>query len=85
MKAFHFLIFALAFATLAPARPVVIEESATLTRPDASWTFGRFGVAIDGDFALVSGERVVPDSTSPDFVRWEGVVYLYRRSGANWK
>ena len=84
MKAFHFAMLALAFATLAHARPVVIEESATLTRPDAAWTFGRSGVAIDGDFALVSGERAVFDPTTGGFVRTEGLAYLYRRSGVNW-
>jgi hypothetical protein len=81
MKTFHFAMLTFAFATLAHARPVVIEESATLTRPDAAWTFGQFGVAIDGDFALVSGNRAVSDTTG---VRKEGVAYLYRRSGVNW-
>jgi len=84
MKTFRFAMLMFAFATLAHARPVVIEESATLTRPDATWTFGRFGVAIDGDYALVSGERVVSDSTAPSGVRWDGVAYLYRRSGTQW-
>jgi hypothetical protein len=63
---------------------VVIEESATLTRPDATWTFGRYGVAIDGDLALVLGDRVVSDPTAPSGVRWDGVAYLYRRSGTQW-
>jgi hypothetical protein len=84
MKAFHFAMLTFAFATLAHARPVVIEESTTLTRPDAAWTFGRFGVAIDGDYALVSGERVVSDPNAESGVRWEGVAYLYRRSGTQW-
>jgi hypothetical protein len=84
MKTFRFAMLMFAFATLAHARPVVIEESATLTRPDAAWTFGRFGVAIDGDYALVSGERVVSDPNGESGVRWDGVAYLYRRSGTQW-
>jgi hypothetical protein len=84
MKTFRFAMLTFALATLAHARPVVIEESARLTRPDAAWTFGRSGVAIDGDFALVSGDRVVSDPTAAGGVREEGVAYLYRRSGVNW-
>ena len=60
MKMFRVALCALAFAGLAQARPIVIEETATLSPPDSSWQyFGRFGVAIDGDFALVSGERFI--------------------------
>lgn len=74
-----------AFVGLAQARPVVIEEAATLTRPDSSWQgFGSFGVAIDGDFALVSGTRQVPDSTQPGGTRNEGAAFLYRHIGTSW-
>jgi len=80
MKAFWFALCAL--AGLAQARPVVLEESATLTPPDASWTyFGSFGVAIDGDWALISGERYVDADGGP---RHEGAAFLYRRSGNSW-
>lgn len=84
MKTFPFAMLTFAFATLAHARPVVIEESATLRPPDATWIFGESGVAIDGDFALVSGERHVSDPATGAFVRTDGVAYLYRRSGVNW-
>ena len=52
------LICLLASLASAEPRPLVLQESALLQPPDASWeAFGRFGVAIDGDWALVSGER----------------------------
>jgi hypothetical protein len=85
MKAFRVAILALAIAGGAQARPIVFEEVATLTRPDPSWEyFGRFGVAIDGDFALVSGERFVADPGAPSGQRHEGAAFLYQRSGASW-
>jgi hypothetical protein len=85
MKVLRLALVALAFVGVAHARPVVIEETARLTNPDPAWDhFGRFGVAIDGDFALVSGERVRADPTSPSGARQEGVVFLFRRSGNNW-
>jgi hypothetical protein len=74
-----------AFVGLAQARPVVLEEVATITRPDASWqSFGSFGVAIDGDYALVSAERFVDDPSAPNGQRHEGAAFLYLRSGTSW-
>jgi hypothetical protein len=85
MKALRIALLCLAIAGMASARPVVLEEVATLTRPDASWTyFGRAGVAIDGDYALVSGERFIPDPNAEGGVRHEVAAFLYRRSGSNW-
>src|SRR5688572_23476027 len=71
------------FTGIANARPVVIEDSAVLARPDASWQyFGRFGVAVDGDYALVSGERYVPDPAAEGGQRHEGAAFIYRRASA---
>jgi len=54
----------LGFSTLAAARPVVIEETATLTNPDPT-AFPQFGrmVATNGEYALVLGAR--DDLTDP--------------------
>jgi hypothetical protein len=76
------IAFAAAVPVPALARPVVIEESAALTSPDPAWTFGRYGVAIDGDYALISGSRVVQDPEGE--VHEEGTAFLYRRSGTSW-
>src|SRR3954447_19821726 len=79
------VLCALALAGLAHGGPLVIEPSASLSPPDASWQYvGRFGVAIDGDFALVSGERSVADPSQPDGQRHEGAALIYQRSGTNW-
>lgn len=85
MKMFLSVILALAFASITNARPVVLEEVATLTPPEGSWEgFGRYGVAIDGNSALVSGERWVEDPDAASGFRHEGAVFLYRRSDTSW-
>jgi hypothetical protein len=85
MKGLCVAIFAITFMGLSQARPVVIEQVATLTPPDPSWTFfGRIGVAIDGDFALVSGERFVEDPHAEGGIRHDGAALLYGRSGTSW-
>ena len=85
MKAFRFAVFALVLVSVAHARPVVLEEVAILAPPDTSWRYlGRFGVAIDGDFALVSAERYPPSPWDPGEVIHEAAALLYQRSGSSW-
>jgi hypothetical protein len=68
-------------STLVQARPDVHEEVATLPAPtDQAWQYlGRFGVAIDGDWALVSAQRAAASGTG-----FEAAALLYRRSGTQW-
>ena len=86
MKVFRLALLTLAFSALAHARPVVIENVFALRPPpDASWEIlGGFGVAIDGDYALVSGERDVADASAPSGVRHDAAVFIYKRSGTSW-
>jgi len=84
MKAvFTLLAIVFSSTSFAAMRPNVVEDVATLANPDPRWQyFGRFGVAIDGDFAVVSGERFVPDGSGGN--RHEGAIFLYQRSGSGW-
>ena len=67
-------------------RAMVLEESASIMPPTSSWRyFGRFGVAIDGDYALVLAERFVVDPNSELGTRREGTAFLYLRSGSDWQ
>jgi hypothetical protein len=85
MKGRILALCALALAGIAHGGPLVIEQSATIVPPDASWRyFGRFGVAIDGDFALISGDRFVADAAQPNGQRHEGAALIYQRSGTTW-
>lgn len=86
MKALRACILLVGASTLASARPVIIEETATLTNPDpvAYAQFGRM-VATNGEYALVLGSR--DDITNPsgedDLQRRDAL--LYRRIAGQWQ
>lgn len=63
------------------ARPVIIEESATLTAPDPALTpeFGR-EVATNGEYALISGFR--DESSHANALHY--YAFLYRRINGQW-
>ena len=86
MNSFRAALFALLFVGAAFARPVVLEEVATLSPPpDGTWDrLGRLGVAIDGEFALANAERSFPDPYQESGIRYEVAVFIYQRSGTNW-
>ena len=86
MNSFRAAVCALLFTGAAFAQPVVLEEVATLTPPpDGTWNrLGRLAVAIDGDFALASAERSIPDPSEESGIRAEAAAFLYQRSGTNW-
>jgi hypothetical protein len=78
------LALALSSMAMAAPRPFVVEDVAALSTPESRWQyFGRFGVAIDGDYAVVSGERYVPDSATGG-TRHEGTIFTYHWSGSSW-
>ncbi|MET0533171.1 MAG: hypothetical protein ABW171_03015, partial [Steroidobacter sp.] len=74
----------IACAATAQNRPINIEESETIAKPDASWEyFGRF-VAVDGDWALVQADRFVEDPGAELGTRRDGAAMLFNRSGGTW-
>lgn len=84
MKTILLIVCALIFAAAAQARPQVIEETWTISPPDDSWTyFGRF-VAVDTSWALVQGDRFVPDPEAEGGTRHDGAALLYEKVGTNW-
>jgi hypothetical protein len=78
MKSLRYAVFALLLVGVAQARPIVLEEVATLPAPPGpAWTFlGRIGVAIDLNYALVLAERAIEEEPY-----WEAAALLYRREG----
>jgi hypothetical protein len=72
-----------AFSTVF-ARPAVIEESATITSPDSSWEYFGRHVAVDGDWALVQGDRFIPDASDENGIRHDGAALLFRKENNRW-
>src|SRR5262245_26447833 len=67
------------------ARPVVLERTATIAVPDS--TYGGFGgaLAIDGDYAIISGSRYIPaPDGNPDNDDSRIAFWLLQRSGTQW-
>ncbi|MEO8062796.1 MAG: hypothetical protein ABI821_08610 [Pseudomonadota bacterium] len=72
------------FVVAANARPVVIEQSASFGSPDPAYSTFAADVAIDGDFAVVSAGRSVPDSALVPGGEKYLTAFLFARSGNKW-
>jgi hypothetical protein len=68
-----FLTVAFAVPVVAPAGPLIIEETAKITSPNPAYLFP-VSVAVDGDWLIATGTRDVPDSDRQDNSTW-----LYQR------
>jgi len=76
-----FAIAAIA-ASVAHARPVVIEHTSRIAIPDSSYYPFVWAVAIDTDDAVIMGTKEVPDPGSyPDS---QTTSWLFKRNGSNW-
>lgn len=78
------VVLALGVACAAQARPVVIEDLGSFGTPDPLYEGFGASVAVDGDFALVTGSRSEPDPEDPSTTRTFLTAFLYRRSGNGW-
>src|SRR5688572_12478948 len=67
----------------ADPRPLVIEDAQRITAPDSRYTDFGGQVAIDGDWAIVTGRRVVDDEPGAPPTTMQA-AFLYRRVGATW-
>jgi len=82
MKSVIACVWLACVASLASARPIVIDPSATLTNPDpvAYRQFGRM-IATNGEYALVLGSL---DETNGDEIMHRAAL-LYRRVAGSWQ
>ena len=83
LQPLRFLLAAAAFAASAStaSRPVVIEETQRLERPQAGWTFFGESVAIDGDWALATA---IYSASGTYEYPYRQMALLYRRTGSVW-
>lgn len=87
MKTLPGLLLACCALAVAQARPLVLQESARFTNPDAA-TYPYFAsdVAVDGDDAIATLERYIdaPEGGDPWDISHDVAVYLFHRSGTGW-
>src|SRR5688572_29708321 len=72
-----------AAAVHADPRPLVIEDVQRITTPDSRYTDFGGEVAIDGDWAVVTGRRAVDNEPGAPPTTMQA-AFLYRRVGATW-
>jgi hypothetical protein len=77
--AFCVAVFSVLCAAAAGARPITLEPLSSFASPDPAYTGFADGVAIDGDYAIVTAGRSVPD-LDQSFA----TAFLFQRSGAQW-
>ncbi len=83
-------LLALGVLGIAAARPIVIENLSTFASPDPAYAsngqHNRFadGVAIDGDYAIATGTRLVEDPTDAEPPHNVRTAFLFKRSGTGW-
>ncbi|HEY6126443.1 MAG TPA: hypothetical protein VIV63_17445, partial [Steroidobacteraceae bacterium] len=84
MKSAFACILLVGAASLASARPVVIEETTTLTNPNPT-AYAQFGrmVATNGEYALVLGSRDSVDEQYNEIQTRDAL--LYRRVAGQWQ
>src|SRR5689334_5416247 len=84
MKSICLAVIALTLASLGHTRPNVIDEWARLPLPtDRNWqSVGSFGVAIDGDWALVSAIAPCPEC---EFDYSNAAALLYHYTAGSWQ
>jgi hypothetical protein len=86
MKSVYAWALLVGVSSLATARPIVIEETATLTNPSPA-AYAQFGrqVATNGEYALVLGSRDgPPDPVIGSEPRYRDAL-LYRRIAGRWQ
>lgn len=76
------VLIALLFSAAAWSRPVILQSTESIPSPDPTYTsFGNL-VAIDGDWAIITGEKI--DDPNDEFSAVTQTAYLYRRVNARW-
>src|SRR5690349_7703544 len=76
---------ALALASAAIARPVVIEDLSSFGTPDAAYPDFGGAVAIDGVNAIVLATRPIPNPDNPPRPRRGQTAFLYHLTGTTWQ
>ena len=65
------------------ARPAILQSTETIPPPDPTYTYFGYGLAIDGDWAIITGEKWEnPDDY--EFSAITATAYLYRRVNSRW-
>jgi hypothetical protein len=79
MRLALFVALSIASAGPAAARPITVEPTSSFTTPDPAYDGFATDVAIDGDYAIVTAGRSVPELDEAYLT-----AFLFQRSGTRW-
>ena len=80
-RVFSVLVTLLLSAT-ALSRPVILQSTETIPSPDPTYTWFGNGLAIDGDWAIITGEKV--EDPNDEYSAITQTAFLYRRVNSRW-
>jgi hypothetical protein len=72
----------LLLSATALSRPVILQSTETIPSPDPTYTYFGYGLGIDGDWAIITGEKV-EDPNDPYSVITQ-TAFLFRRVNSHW-
>jgi hypothetical protein len=75
------LLTLLLSATALP-RPVILQSTETIPPPDPTYTYFGYGLAIDGDWAIITGEKWQDPNDAYSAITQ--TAYLFRRVNSRW-
>jgi len=72
----------LLLSATALSRPVILQSTETIPSPDPTYTSFGNGLAIDGDWAIITGEKV--EDPNDEYSAITQTAFLFRRVNSRW-
>lgn len=76
------ILVALLLSATALSRPVILQSTETIPSPDRTYTSFGNDLAIDGDWAIITGEKV--EDPNDEYSLITQTAYLFRRVNSRW-
>jgi hypothetical protein len=64
------------------SRPVILQSTETIPSPDPTYTYFGYGLGIDGDWAIITGEKV--EDPDDEYSAITQTAFLFRRVNSHW-
>jgi len=64
------------------SRPVILQSTETIPSPDPTYTYFGYGLGIDGNWAIITGEKV--ENPDEEFSAITQTAFLFRRVNSRW-
>ena len=76
------VLVTLLLSATALSRPVILQSTETIPSPDPTYTYFGYGLAIDGDWAIIIGEKW--QDPNDEYSAITQTAFLFRRVNSRW-